>query len=261
QASVTQAQANLESLTAPATESELATAQANLLQAQVAVDTAQANLEQATLTAPFDGVVSAITIVADSTISANTSAVTLVDASKLHVDVSLSETNAAKVAVGQPVELSFDALPDATISGTVASVAPVATEEQNVVTYAVQVEFDPGASAVRVGMSATADIQVDQATGALLVPSRAVQTSGSSKTVTVQQPSGATVLVPVETGLTSNGQTQIVKSGADGIPALKAGDVVDIPSSTSTSTSTTINRSSGLGGLTGGPPAGGPPGP
>ena len=79
-----------------------------------------------------------------STISANTSAVTLVDQSKLHVDVSLSETDAAKVQVGQPVTLTFDALPDATLSGTVATVAPVATEEQNVVTYAVQVEFDPG---------------------------------------------------------------------------------------------------------------------
>jgi membrane fusion protein, macrolide-specific efflux system len=185
----------------------------------------------------------------------------LVHASKLHVDVSLSETDAAKVAVGQHVELSFDALPNATIGGTVTSVAPVATEEQNVVTYAVQVEFDPGRSAVKVGMSATADIQVNQATNALLVPSRAVQISGDSKTVTVQQ-GGATLVVPVETGLTSNGQIEIVKSGADGIPALKAGDVVVIPSSsTSTSTSSTRSSTSGLGGLTGGPPAGGPPGP
>jgi HlyD family secretion protein len=261
QASVVQAQSNLESLTAPATESELATAEANLLQAQVAVETAQASLAQATLTAPFDGVVSAVNIVADSTISANTSAVTLVDASKLHVDVSLSETDAVKVQVGQHVELSFDALPNATIGGMVTSVAPVATEEQNVVTYAVQVEFDPGTSAVKIGMSATADIQVNQATNALLVPSRAVQTSGGSKTVTVQQPGGATLAVPVETGLTSNGQTEIVKSGADGIPALKAGDVVLIPSSTSTSTSSTRSTTSGLGGLTGGPPTGGPPGP
>ena len=112
---------------------------------------------------------------------------TLVDAAQLHIDVSLSETDAAKVAVGQPVTLTFDALPDAQITGRVATVAPVATIEQNVVTYAVQVAFDPGTTAVKVGMSATADIQVEQLADALLVPSRAIQTAGDSKTVTVQQ--------------------------------------------------------------------------
>jgi len=261
QAAVTQAQANLDSLTAPATESALASAEAAVTQAQVAVDTAEANLAQATLTAPFDGVISAVNVVADSTISSGTSAVTLVDTSKLHIEVNLSETDAAKVQVGQPVTLSFDALPNATLTGTVASVAPVATEEQNVVTYAVQVEFNRADMAVKVGMSATADIQVDQTTGALLVPSRAIQTSGDMKTVTVQQ-GDTTATVPVTTGLTSNGKTEIVSSGGNGVAALKAGDVVVVPSTGSTSsTSSTANTSSSLGGLTGGPPSGGPLGP
>ncbi|MBK9710845.1 MAG: HlyD family efflux transporter periplasmic adaptor subunit [Kouleothrix sp.] len=260
QAAVTQAQANLDSLTAPASDSDLASAQAALTQAQVAFDTAQTNLAQATLTAPFAGIVSAVSIVPDSTIGAGTSAVTLVDQSKLHVALSLSETDAAKVKVGQPVSLTFDALPDATIAGTVATIAPVATTEQNVVTYAAQITFDPGDTSVKVGMSTTADIQIDQVTGALLVPTRAIQTSGSTKTVTVQQGS-AQVTIPVTTGLASNGKTAIVSSGGNGVAALKAGDVVMIPStSASTSTSTTTSqssRSSGISSLTGG--AGGPP--
>jgi HlyD family secretion protein len=261
QAAVTQAQASLDALTAPASDSDLASAEAALTQAQVAVDTAQANLAQATLTAPFDGVVSAVNVVTGST---NTSTVTLVDVSKLHIDVSLSETDAAKVAVGQPVTLTFDALPDATLTGTVTSVAPVATTEQNVVTYDVQVAFDPGATAVKVGMSATADIQVDQATGALLVPSRAIQTSGDTKTVTVQQ-GDTTLTVPVETGLTSGGKTAIVSSGGAGVAALKAGDVLVVPSTTSsTNTSSAAKASGGLSSLTGsagGPSSGGPAGP
>jgi HlyD family secretion protein len=259
QASVTQAQANLASLTAPATEADLASAEAAVTQAQVAVDTAEANLAHAALTAPFDGVVAAVNLVPDSTISSGTTAVTLVDTSKLHIEVNLSETDAAKVQVGQPVTLTFDALPDATLTGTVTSVAPVATEDQNVVTYAVQIEFEPGDTAVKVGMSATADIQVDQTTGALLVPSRAIQTSGDAKTVTVQQ-GDTTVTVPVETGLTSNGKTEIVSSGGNGVAALKAGDVVVVPSTT-TSTSSTTNTSGSLSGLTGGTPSGPPSGP
>jgi HlyD family secretion protein len=255
QASVTQAQANLESLTAPASEAELASSEAAVLQAQVAVATAQANLDEATLTAPFGGVVAAVDIVPGGAASAGTAAITLVDDSKLHIDVSPSEADAADVQVGQSATLTFDALPDVTLAGTVATIAPVATTEQNVVTYVAQIAFDPGSAAVKVGMSATADIQVAQVSGALLVPSRAVQTSGSGKTVTVVR-GDITTAIPVETGLTSNGQTAIVSSGGDGATSLKAGDVVVIAgSSTSTSQSSTSNGG-GLGGLTGGPPVG-----
>jgi HlyD family secretion protein len=260
EASVTQAQANLDKLTAPAADAEVAAAQASLLQAQVAVDTAQRNLDQATLKAPFDGVVSAVDMqIGSSTSSTSSSGITLVDRSKLHIDVSLSEADAAKVAVGQPVTLTFDALSNVTLNGTVATVSPAATTSQNVVTYPIQIEFDPGQTPVKVGMSATATIESQKVDDAILVPSRAVQTAGGTKTVTLLQGAQQTpVSVTVTTGLTSNGQTQIVSSGGNGVPALKAGDVVSVPSTTATtSTSTQSNRSStGLGGGFGGPPPG-----
>jgi rhamnose utilization protein RhaD (predicted bifunctional aldolase and dehydrogenase) len=50
-----------------------------------------------------------------------------------------------------------------------------------VVTYPVQIEFDSGTTPVKVGMSATADIQVQKIENAILAPSRAVQTSGTTK--------------------------------------------------------------------------------
>jgi HlyD family secretion protein len=255
QAAVTQAQANLDSLNAPATDSALTAAEASVLQAQVAVDTAERNLAQATLTVPFDGVVSSVGAVVGSTTSANSSALTLVDQSKLHVDVSLSEADAAKVAVGQQVALTFDALPDATLTGTVTSVAPVATTSQNVVTYAVQIEFDPGTTAVKVGMSTTADIQVQQASNVLQVPSRAIHTSGTAKTVTLQQ-GNTTVTVPVTTGLVSNGKTEIVSSGGNGIAALQSGDVLVVSGTTASASTSTSSTTTNLGGLTGGPPPG-----
>lgn len=271
QAAVTQAQANLDALTAPKSDADIASAEANVTQAQVAVNTAQSNLDEATLKAPFAGVVSAVSVVQGSTVSANTAAVTLVDNSTLHIDVSLSESDAAKVQATQPVTLTFDALPDVILKGTVATVAPTSTTSQNVVTYLVQVTFDPGKTAVKVGMSATAEIQVDKATGVLLVPSRAITTSGTTKTVTVlqgdtpqngQQPTQ--VKIPVKTGLTNNGLTQITSSGGNGVSALKSGDKLVLPSTTtsSSSTSSTSSRNttrSILSGGSGGPPAGGPP--
>jgi len=265
QAGVTQAQANLDKLRAPPTDVDVTAAEASVLQAQAAVDTAQRNLDQATLTAPFDGVVAAVTVQpgtstgggsssSSSSSSSTTSssggsaAITLVDRSKLHIDVNLSETDAARVQVGQPVTLTFDALPNVTLKGTVATISPAATVSQNVVTYPVQVEFDPGTTPVKVGMSASTDIQIQQINNAILVPSRAVQTSGNIKTVTVLQGAQQVpVTVQVETGATSNGQTEVTSCVDTGAQCLRPGDVLSIPSTTTSTSAQGTNRG-GFGG-------------
>jgi HlyD family secretion protein len=278
QAQVTQAQASLDKLTAPATDANLAAAEASVLQAQVNVDTAQNNLNKATLVAPFDGVVSAVGLQvgssSGSTISTSTTgtsssttssseSITLVDRSQLHINVNLSETDAAKVAIGQPVTLTFDALPNVTLTGKVATIAPSATTSQNVVTYPIQINFDPGKTPIKIGMSATADIQTQKIDNAILVPSRAVQTAGNSKAVTVLQ-GGQPVTVQVETGATSNGQTEILSCVDTGAQCLRPGDVLSIPSATTTTTQAGNNRGGfGGGGFGGGGiriPAGGPRG-
>ena len=107
-------------------------------------------------------------------------------------------------------------------------------------------------------MSATADIQLEQITNAILVPSRAVQTSGTTKTVTVlrgaeRQP----VVVPVVTGLTSEGQTEISSSGDAGTQALMPGEVV-VVSGTTTASTTNSTQNSSRSGTFGGPSPFGP---
>jgi hypothetical protein len=115
------------------------------------------------------------------------------------------------------------------------------------VTYPVQVEFDPGNAAVKVGMSATADIQIQQINNAIVVPSRAVQTVGSNKAVTVLQ-GGQPVTVQVETGATSNGQTEILSCVQTGAQCLRVNDQLSIPSTTTTSTTQAGNNRGGFGG-------------
>jgi HlyD family secretion protein len=125
-----------------------------------------------------------------------------------------------------------------TLTGKVATIAPAATVSQNVVTFPVQVEFDPGNTPVKVGMSATADIQLQQVNNAILVPSRAVQTVGNARTVTVLQ--GAQqipVTVQVETGPTSNGQIVITSCADTGAQCLRPGDLLALPSTTTGATS------------------------
>jgi len=197
--------------------------------------------------------VSAVAVQPGGLASSGTAALTLVDRSKLHIEVNLSESDVAKVQIGQPVTLTFDAMPNVTLQGKVATVAPAATVSQNVVTYPVQVEFDPGSSPVKVGMSATADIQIQQIDNAILVPSRAVQTSGNNKSVTVLQGAQRVpVTVQVETGATSNGQTEILSCVATGGQCLRPGDILSVASASTTTTTQGGNRG-GFGGFGGGP--------
>lgn len=262
QASVVQAQSSLESLTAPATEVELSSARAQVTQAEVALAQAQTNLDQATLRAPFDGIVAVVSVVEGGNTNVETSAVTIIDISSYFIDVSLSETDAAQVQAGQTVHLSFDALPDAEIEGSVASVSPIASSESNVVTYKVRVNFVPGDLAIKVGMSSTAEIEVQHIEDALTVPSRAITSSGDSKSVMVMRQGAGPQRVPVVTGLVSDGQTQIVSSGDDTAAALAAGDTLMVTATSSSSTTQNGGMMGGPGGMMGGPGGmmGGPPG-
>ncbi len=262
QASVDQAQITLNQLTAPSSASTIASAEATLAQAQVAVTEAQLDLEHATLTAPFAGVIAAVTMNVGDT-AGSTTTISVLDPSDLYVELSLSESDVADAAVGQPVTLVFDALSATTITGTITAIAPTATVSSNVATYPVRVSFDPGDQPIKVGMTASGTIITEEHTNVLLVPTRAIQTQGTNHVVQVQQPgNAAAVTVVVTTGLSSDGQTEILITGTSG--NLVAGDVLLIASATSSTTSATTTSSSQgnlLSGLSGPPDggAGGPP--
>jgi HlyD family secretion protein len=258
QAQVDKARIELEKLSAPAAGSEIMAAEASVAQAQAQLDTARTKLAQATLSAPFDGTVAAVKIVAGG-VAGSGAAMTLVDTSSLHVDVNLSETDVARIKPGQNVSITFDALPDTTLRGTVASVAPTATSEQGVVTYLVQVGFAANGAAVKVGMSADVSIEIERHANVLQVPSRAIKTSGPIKTVQVLYGQNQTpVTIQVQTGASNGPMTEIVKCVDTGSQCLKVGDQLAISLPT---------EETGQGGPAGGDqmqffsaPAGAPPG-
>jgi multidrug efflux pump subunit AcrA (membrane-fusion protein) len=258
-ASLEQAQINLRSLTTPSSASTIASAEASLAQAQVAYEQATINLADAVLTSPFAGVVSAVTASVGDTASSSTT-ITVIDPTTFYVDLSLSESDIGSVAVGQPVKLTFDALSNVAIDGTVQSVAPVATVVSNVATYTVRVSFAPGTTALRSGMSATGAIQTATHENALLVPTRAIQTVDGAKVIQVQRAGQPPTTVKVTTGLVSNGQTEILGCVDSAAQCVQAGDTVIVSSSSSTTSSTTTKTrtSSLLSGPSGGPPAGMP---
>jgi macrolide-specific efflux system membrane fusion protein len=145
----------------------------------------------------------------------------------------VSETELPKVKLGQPADITFEALPGVTLKGVVDSIAPTATSGQSVVTYLVQVRFDPDTAGVQVGMSADLNIEVERHTGVLQAPSRAITTVGPIKTVQVLYGQEQTpVTIQVETGASNGTMTEIVKCIDTGAQCLRANDrlAISLPS-------------------------------
>jgi HlyD family secretion protein len=244
EAAVAQKLAALQEAQQPASAADVAAAEEEVLSAQKSLDEARRDLEKTTLTAPFSGTVSAVSAEAKGQANAGETAVSIFDPKGMHLELEVSESDVEQVQVGQEVTIAIDALPDQTITGTVKSVSPVATSGQDVVTYRVSVQFDPGDLAVKVGMSANASILVERREGVLMVPNRALQTVGTAKSLQVLYGESQTpVTVRVKTGATNGQMTEIAGCLDTSSQCLREGDVVAMAMSTSTG-----NNSSGPGG-------------
>ncbi|CAN5707487.1 efflux RND transporter periplasmic adaptor subunit [soil metagenome] len=113
-----------------------AKAAVRLAQAAVAVSQAQRNVQQVNqdfteIRAPFDGVVLVKNANVGDIITPFSSAagtqgavVTMADMSTLEVEADVSESNLAKAKIGQPVEITLDALPDSRFRGSIVGIVP-----------------------------------------------------------------------------------------------------------------------------------------
>ena len=110
----------------------------------------------------------------------------------------------------------------------------------------------PGAAAqgVKPGMTAAAEVVVNERTGVVVLPSSALSTIGGRSVVTIRKGTVDT-RATVQTGLVGSEGTEITSG-------LRDGDIVIVPSTSSTSALSSFARSA-IGGATGiAVPAGGP---
>ncbi|WAH95179.1 efflux RND transporter periplasmic adaptor subunit [Arthrobacter sp. MMS18-M83] len=249
-------------------------ATSNTTSAQIAVDTATKNLASCSLAAPVSGTITAVNAVvggnagsssgssgssssgasgasgSSSTSAASTSSsglITISDTAHLQVIANFAESDIAAMKTGDSATFTFPALkadPSAApVTGTITAIAQNATTTNNVVSYPVTISIKNPPAALRLGQSANISVTTATAKNALTVPSLAITTTGTRQTVSVLK-NGTSTAVPITTGITDNGRTQV-------LTGLSAGDQIELPAVSSTlDTSTTTGRT-GTGGLGG----------
>jgi RND family efflux transporter MFP subunit len=153
----------------------LRTYQLKMEKAQLVLDEAKENLEKAVIVAPFGGVVALVNVEAGDNIGINTVIIKLVKPWRMRLTAEVDEIDIPSVKLGQRAIVGVDALPELQFEGTVDSISSLATEESGLILYKVKINFrvETG-SGIKDGMSATADIILDERTDVLLVPSRAI---------------------------------------------------------------------------------------
>ena len=228
------------------TETSLKVDAAQVTVAEANLVTAEKNLAGATVKAPVSGKVASISnTLIGASISPNTTPtngatsatgfIVLTDIGGLQVTAGFSESDVAKIAVGQSASISFTALPNATGDAKVSNVALLPTTSSGATTYTVTFQLTGKVDGLKPGMTATATVIVADSPNAISVTSRAVTTRGGTSTVNVVTTvNGKQVETPtsVLVGIVGDSSDEILSG-------LKVGEQVALPAVVSSSSSLT----------------------
>ena len=188
--SLDQALENLRLKQEPADEATIATSKSSLENAKSNLTNAETTYASRIITAPFDGQIGGLSAEVGQQVSSSDSLGTLITSEKV-VNVTLNEVDAAKVTAGNPVTITFDSLPDVSISGYVGYMDPLGTVSQGVVSYSLQIKMNEQNDQVKTGMTATVSITTEQSLNTLTIPTSAITTMGTKKFVSVSNTSTA----------------------------------------------------------------------
>jgi HlyD family secretion protein len=222
--------------------------------AEALVRSARRDVVDGTLTAPADGVVSAINGVPGEYLSPSSGTTALAPGSRaaipgsaaaggaaaaaatgttatrpggsaflvlssansFQVVIPFEESDAAEIAPDQRVSVRFDAIPDLTETGTVVAIAPSATAISGVISYYVTIDLDIPDPRLRDGQTAHAAVVIDERENVLSVPNAAVRRQGDMAIVVVVDPDGNQHIVTIQTGIVGPDRTEVLSGLSEG---------------------------------------------
>jgi len=160
QAGVEAAEAELAQITANPDSGALARAAAGIARAELAIKQAQHAIDLAVLTAPFAATITSLDLKVREYVAAGTPVVQLADVSGWRIETSdLTELSVVGVKEGDPVTVTFDAIPGLELPGKVDRIKGFGENRLGDITYKVVV--DPGKQDARLRWNMTATVSID----------------------------------------------------------------------------------------------------
>ncbi len=187
-----------------------------LAQLEAGMQSAKSNVEQLStlledvdsqgnVVAPTAGTLVSLNAVENAFVSPSMPVAVIDGPEQMKVTVSVSEALVPKLAIGDEAEVNVSAV-DATFTAQIRSVEQTANAQTKLYTVTLTVPAD--VSGLLSGMFADVTFRTNASENAVVVPTEAILTSGEEQYVFVVENDTAKY-VPVTTGLTGNGVTEI----------------------------------------------------
>ena len=190
---------------------------AEKLQSQSKIDAYQKKIDSSKIIAPFDGTVTQIdakvgdVISYDSTSAArDIFAARIDDISTFYMDFTVSELYINNIQEGMPVKVSFAAIPNKTYNGIVYKVSDVGTQSGWNVSFSATIALTDTDDNIKAGMTADLTLEIARIENAKYVPQSSVIVKDGKYAVNLKKANGEMQEVPVEIGLVSGTNVQII---------------------------------------------------
>lgn len=190
------------------------------------VEQYQKQLDSAMVYAPISGVVTAIHYEAGDTYNGGT-IITIQDCSSYQIEAEIGEYDISDVKLGQKVLIKTNATGNEEMEGVIQFISPTATTSVSGastgnVTYAVKIAINNPSERLRLDMSASLSIIMEEHDNVMTVPYNAIQTKeDGSAFVMVKEKNGSFKEVTIDVVMESNYYTEIASNElTDGMEVL-----------------------------------------
>lgn len=189
---------------------------------EATVDLARVHLAKTVLEAPFAGLLGLRRVSPGDYVSAGDPIVALEDVDPIKVDFRVPEVFAHRLAAGQPVRMTVDAVPGETFEGMVYAIDPQVDEQGRSVLLRARVPNEGGP--LRPGMFARVTLVLDARPNALVIPEQALIPQGTDHIV-FKVVDGKVAPQPVTLGQRRTGLVEVTSGLSAGDMVITAGQI------------------------------------
>jgi RND family efflux transporter MFP subunit len=172
------------------------------------VESATLNLEKMNVKAPFTGVIVNLPYYTPNVrVDQGKPMLGLMDYARMYMEINMPESVIGYIHQDQPVKITHYTLPEDTISGYISELSPAISSETR--TFKGKILIDNSSLKLRPGMFVKADIVVDKAEDAIIVPKEVVQSNRNRKFVYIVERNTA-ILRNIRIGLEDENNVEVV---------------------------------------------------
>ena len=191
-----------------ATGSQVKNAEVQATNARYDLANAMLNLEKMNIKAPFDGVIVNLPHYSNETkIASNQPMVGIMNYSNMFMEINLPESAIGVIQVNQPVQITHYQLPNDTLRGVISELSPAISSETR--TFKGRILINNSELKLRPGMFAKADVVIDKAENAIVIPKNVVQSSRNRRFVYVVERNVAVMRI-LTVGIEDEENVQII---------------------------------------------------